>query len=71
MRGDFDWGDFDWIKGNFFYVQRGEALEQAAQRDGGCPVPGDTQGQAGRGAEQHDVALGVPVQWRRVGLDDP
>ena len=28
-----------------------EALEQAAQRGGGRGIPGDTQGQAGRGSE--------------------
>jgi len=29
----------------------GEALEQVAQKCGGCPDPGDTEGQAGWGSE--------------------
>ena len=32
----------------------GEALEQAAQRGGGFPILGDTQGQIGWGSEQPD-----------------
>jgi len=39
-------------------------------RDGGRPVPGDIQGQAGQALEQSDVAVGVPVHCRGVGLDD-
>ena len=39
-------------------------------RDGGCPVPGDIQGQAGQGSEQSDLSVGVPVHCRGVGLDD-
>jgi len=31
----------------FFYNTDGEALAQVAQSGGGCPIPGDTQGQAG------------------------
>jgi len=46
------------------------ALEQVAQRSDGCPVSGDMQGQAGQGSEQPDLAVGVPVQCRGVGLDD-
>ena len=30
-----------------FYNKGGEALERVAQRGGGCPIPGNTQGQAG------------------------
>ena len=40
-----------------------EVLVQAAQGDGGCPLPGDTQGQAVWGS------VDVPVQQRGVGLD--
>ena len=47
-----------------------EALEQVAQRSGGCSIPGDIQGQAGWGSEQPDPAIGVPVHCRVVGLDD-
>ena len=37
---------------------------------GGCLVPGDTQGQAGWSSMQPDLAVGVPVHCRGVGLDD-
>ena len=50
-----------------FYTKGGEALAQVAQRGGGCPVPGDAQGQAGRGSEHLDPAVGVPVHCRGVG----
>jgi len=53
-----------------FYSEGGEALEQVGQRCGGCPVPGDVQGQAGSGSEQPDIAVDVPVHCRRVGLND-
>ena len=43
-------------------------LEQVAQRCGGCPMHGDIQGQAGWGSEQPDVAVGIPVHCRGVGL---
>ena len=33
------------------YKHSGEALAQVAQRGGGCPTLGDTQGQAGWGSE--------------------
>ena len=39
------------------------------QRGGGSPVPGDIQGQAGPGFEQPDLAVGVPVHCRGVGLE--
>ena len=34
-----------------FYIQGGEAVAQAAQRGGGCSIPGGTQGQTGWGSE--------------------
>ena len=34
-----------------FYNKGSEALAQVVQRGGGHPIPGDTQGQAGRGSE--------------------
>ena len=40
-----------------------------AQRGGGCPIPGDTQGQAVWDSEQPDGAVGVPVHGRGVGPD--
>jgi len=58
------------IKKLVLYSKSSEALEQVAQRRGGCPIPGDIQGQVGWGSEQPDPAIGVPVHCRGVGLDD-
>jgi len=75
MTSNTKWEDFDWIVIEkdfilFFFNNKGnEALEQAAQRDGNCPVPRDIQRQAGHSSKQPDRAVGVPAQWRRVGLD--
>jgi len=45
-------------------------VAQVAQRGGGCPIPGATQGQAGWGSEQSDGAVAVPAYCRReVGSD--
>ena len=38
------------IRKDFFYSMFGEALAQAAQSGGGCPIPGDIQDQAGQGS---------------------
>lgn len=35
----------------------------------GCPIREDIWCQAGHGAEQPDLAVGVPVQGRAVGMD--
>ena len=43
-----------------------EALAHIAQRDGGCPVHGDTQGQAGCGSEQPGLGFGDPAHSRGV-----
>ena len=48
----------------------GEALAQAAQRGGGCPIPTDTQCEAGQGPEQPALPVGVPVHCTAVGLGD-
>ena len=56
-------------KEKLFYSKGGEALAQVAQRGGGCPIPGDTQGQAGWDSEQSYLAVGVPVHCRGVGSD--
>ena len=45
-------------------------MEEVAQGGGGRPIPGDTQGQAGRGSKQPDGAVGVPIYFQGVGLDD-
>ena len=57
-------------KAKGFYDKGSEALEQVTRRGGGCPVLGVTQGQAGTVSEQLDLAVGVPVHCRGVGLDD-
>ena len=48
----------------------GETLAQVALRGGRCPIPGNTQGQAGQGSEQPDPVEDVPAHGRRIGLDD-
>ena len=44
-------------------------MEQVAQRGGGCPMLGDTQGQSAQGSAQPDGAVDVPVHCREAGLD--
>jgi len=34
------------VRGKFFHFEDGEALEQVAQKSGGCPIPGSVQGLA-------------------------
>ena len=58
------------IKQVFFYSKDGEELEQVAQRCVRYPVHADIQGQAGWDSEQCDLAVGVPVHCRGVGIDD-
>ena len=53
-----------------FYDEGGGTLAQVAQRGGGCPIPGNIPGQAGRGSEQPDRVEDVPAYCRSVGLDD-
>ena len=53
-----------------FYTEGGETLAQVAQGAGGCPIPGNTPGQVGRGFEQPDLVEDVPAYGRGVGLDD-
>jgi len=53
-----------------FYNNGGEALEQIAQRGGGCPLLGDFQNQAGPGSGQLDLSVDVPVHRRGIRLSD-
>jgi len=53
-----------------FYNEGGETIEQVAQRDGRCPIPGNIQGQAGSGSEQPDLVEDVSAHGTGVGLDD-
>jgi len=41
-----------------------------AQRDGRCPIPGNIQGQVGRGSEQPDLVEDALAHCRGVGLND-
>ena len=43
-------------KKEVLYNKGGDALAQVAQRGGGCPIPGDAQGQVGWGSE-HPMEL--------------
>jgi len=52
------------------FVKSVEALEQVAQRGGGCSITGDVQDQTGQSSEQPDLAVGGPVYCRRAGLND-
>jgi len=57
------------IRKKFFtarVVKRWHRLPRLVQ----CPIPGNIQGQVGRGSEQHDLVEDVPAHYRRVGLDD-
>ncbi|KAK4818640.1 hypothetical protein QYF61_016611 [Mycteria americana] len=54
-------------KGEMFYDEGGETLEQVARRGGRCPIPGNNQGQVGWGSEQPDLVEDVPAYCR--GLD--
>jgi len=38
-----------------------QGKKQVAQRGGRCPVPGDIEGQVGRGSEQPDLGEEVPA----------
>ena len=53
------------------YNEGVETLAQVAQRGGRYLVPGDIQGQVGRGSEHTDLIEGVPAHCRGVGLDGP
>ena len=53
-----------------FYCESGETLEEIAQRGSGGPIPGNIQGQVGRGSEQPDLVDDVHVPYRGIGLDD-
>ena len=48
------------------HPEGGDALEQAAQGDCGCPIPGGIQGQAGCGSGQPGLVVGDPAQSRGV-----
>ena len=49
---------------------RVETLAQVAQRGGGCPLPGNIQGQVGQGSEQPGLVENILTHCRGAGLDD-
>jgi len=57
-------------KKEILYCEGCEALEQAAQRSRGCPLPANIQGQAGRGFEQPGLVEGVPAHGSSLEPDD-
>ena len=62
--------DIDWIiLLRFFYGKGGATLDQVAQRGGRCPIPGNVQGQVGRGSEQPGLVEAALLTAGRVGLD--
>jgi len=63
-------GETGWIEKKVVYDTGCEVLDQVAKRGGGCPVLGDTQGQAGQGFEQPNLDACAPVHWKGVVLDD-
>lgn len=50
-----------------FCAEGGEGVARVAQRGGGCPVPGNVQGQPGWGSEQADLVEEVPTHGRGGG----
>ena len=70
-RGTFYKGCSDRTRGNGLKLKEGgEALEQAAQRGYGCPIPGSVQGQGGWGFGQAGLVEGVPAHGMGVELGD-
>lgn len=51
--------------GNHSFI--GQTLEQVAQKGGGCPTPGNSQGHFGWGTEQPNLIEDI-AQLRVVGL---
>ena len=56
------------MSGELFFTRGGgEALEWAAQRSCGFPIPGGVQGQLGWGPGQPDLVAGNPAHGRGIG----
>ena len=55
------------IRKKFFYIESGDTLEWFAQRGSGGPLPGNIQGQVGRGSEQAGLVEDVPAHCRGLG----
>jgi len=52
------------------YSEGSEAVAQAAQRNCGCPTPGDIQGSIGWGLGHPDLVGGSPAHGRELELGD-
>jgi len=63
-------GDSDRYKEEIIYDEGGKTLAQITWIGGRCPIPGNIQGQVGRGSEQPDPVEDVPGHVRGVGLGD-
>jgi len=58
------------IRKKLFYYEGSEMQEQVAQRSSECLLPGNSQGQVGRGSEQLGLVEDVPAHSWGIGLDD-
>jgi len=47
-----------------------DGIVLVAQRGGGCPVPGNVQGQVGWSSEQPGLVGDIPAHCEGAGLDD-
>lgn len=48
---------------NIFYIEGGKTVEQIAQKNCGCPIPGSVPEQLGWGAERFGLVEGVPEKF--------
>jgi len=55
------------VRKKFFHHEAGKTLDWIAQRGSGGPIPGNIQGQVGRGSEQPGLVKDVPAHCRGVG----
>jgi len=53
-----------------YFYEGDETLKQVSQRSSGGLIPGNLQGQVGRGSEQPGVVDDIPACCWAVGLDD-
>ena len=54
----------------FFTMKVLNHWKRFSRRGSRCPIPGNIQGQVGRGSAQHDLVKGVPAHCRGLLLDD-
>ena len=56
------------MRKKFFYGESGETLEQVAQEVSGGPIPGNIQGQVGRGSEQPQLVEDIVAHCGGIDL---